>query len=287
MLLEQLSLNLSEKTAGQYEVISISNSDGQYNICEAYNIGAARSKGEILVFLHEDIVIHTKHWDLLLSGQLKNQEIGLLGQAGATYKSRNISSWIDVPITYYRSNLIQNNLTKGVSDQRIRQNETSNFLSEVVVLDGMFLAMRKEIWEEFPFDEKTFNGFHCYDMDISMSIGSKYKVCVCHSILVEHLSSGSFRYDWYKESVKFHKKWRHQLPKCTENLKGDEVRNIEYQVLFKSIIRHIRINSISCYNIVHLLLKAFYLKPLASMNLRLVWQIFKHCIKAKKYTIVK
>lgn len=271
--------NLSEKTQGPYEVIPIFNENGKYGICAAYNEGATKSLGKYLVFLHEDIVIHTAGWDENLIKNLSVNEVGLLGQAGAVYKSTQVSAWIDVPSAFYRSNAVAGwNEEKPIHEKRSGEGG----LSEVAVLDGMFLAMRKEVWQEFPFDERTFTGFHCYDLDISLSVGSKYKVCVCHDILVEHLSAGSFGLNWYQEAVKLHKKWAYSLPKSVVPLNANERKDVEYHVLLKCIRRHLQLGTASAVTFSALLAQAFHRKPFAPMNLKIAWQVLKNYSHAKR-----
>ncbi len=48
-----------ERTIGtDYELIVIDNSTNKYSIFSAYNEGVRRSKGDILCFMHEDILYH-------------------------------------------------------------------------------------------------------------------------------------------------------------------------------------------------------------------------------------
>jgi glycosyltransferase involved in cell wall biosynthesis len=275
LLLNKLSANLTEKTLNEYELIPVINENGQHSISQAYNLGVSKSKGNHLVFVHEDIVIHTKSWDEFISIYLRYNEVGIIGQAGAVYKSRKVCSWIDVPSGYYRTNAVAGwNSTKPLHINR--KNEAS--LSEVTVLDGMFLAMRREVWEEFPFDRDLLTGFHGYDLDISLAIGSKYKLVVCHDILVEHLSGGNFGMSWYHESVKVHQKWKKALPRYVGTISSKELKNIEYHVLVKCIYRHLNLGTAGLFQYISLLWEAFSLRPLSPMNFRLVWQVIRRKI---------
>ena len=101
---------------------------------------------------------------------------------------------------------------------------------EVVVLDGFALFVRKNVWEEFPFDEKLLTGFHCYDLDFTLSVGSKYKNYVCCKILLEHFSEGSFNQAWVNDTVKMHlNKWHHFLPRVSSDVKltPGQLRSLE------------------------------------------------------------
>lgn len=84
--------------------------------------------------------------------------------------------------------------------------------SPVIVLDGMCLFMRREVWAEIRFDEATFQGFHLYDLDISMAVGQKYINYVTNDVLLEHFSEGSYNQAWLDDTARFHRKWAGCLP---------------------------------------------------------------------------
>ena len=84
---------------------------------------------------------------------------------------------------------------------------------QVVAIDGMWFCVPAKLFDEIIFDQKTFNSFHCYDLDICMQIKEiGYKVCVTNEVIIEHSSYGSFDMQWYENSQKFYNKWRNILP---------------------------------------------------------------------------
>jgi hypothetical protein len=248
------------------------NTNGKYSIFEAYNHGAEQSKYDHLIFLHEDVVIHTKGADEILIKTLQDKSVGVVGVAGSVYKSRLLSSWVDVPTEYYRSSILQSNKPNGANQRKSEVLHRRN--NDVVVLDGMFLAMRKDVWEKFPFDEKLYSGFHLYDLDISMMIGRKYRLVVCNEILVEHLSRGSFSKEWYKDSEIFHKKWKNHLPAASQNLAISEKRNIEHFVSIKSINYH-AVYAQAIWVVVKLIFVMFYYRPFSRYNWIVVCRTLK------------
>jgi hypothetical protein len=266
-----LKKNISETIGTEFEWICIKNKSGKIGISEAYNIGAKQSIGNILTFIHEDVIFHTKNWGLHLEKHLKDRSIGLIGSAGATYKSSQLSSWIDVPVKYYRSNLIQC-LPNNQFYKKIRKKENSK-LSEVVQMDGMFLIMRRDVWEEFPFDEKTFSGFHFYDLDTSMQIGQKYKLAVCHDVLIEHLSEGNFSQAWFEDALKFHEKWKRVLPTCCIKLSVSEKKRIEHQVSIKSLFYNVKFSH-QRREILWGIIRVFYYRPFSRYNFLVLKKVF-------------
>ena len=57
---KDLSENVQNTVGCDHELVIIDNSENQYSIFEAYNLGIKQSKGEYLCFAHDDILFHTK-----------------------------------------------------------------------------------------------------------------------------------------------------------------------------------------------------------------------------------
>ena len=210
-LLEAVSENIAQTIDTQYEIIAIDNKDGTYGICAAYNHGAARSRFPYLCFVHEDVVFQSQSWGATLITLLEDPKIGLVGLAGTVYKSATISGWWDVPSSLVRKHLVQH--TKQGEVKNDFMNPMNEPYSEVVSLDGVFLSVRKEVWQHHPFDEQIFPGFHFYDTDFSTQIAQNYKLIVTHQIRVEHLSQGNANSAiWLEHVLLYHHKWKKMLP---------------------------------------------------------------------------
>lgn len=207
--LSKLKANVEATIGVEYEFVVVDNREGKYSICQAYNIGAQRAKYPYLCFAHEDIAFVVKHhWGELMMAQLAKPDTGVIGFAGATGKTKTLSTWV-VTSEYVRSNF--NEVVDG--NTKIEQTNPHNEdFSQVITLDGLCLFMRRQVWQENQFDSEMLTGFHLYDLDISVAVAQKYKNYVCHKVLVEHFSKGAFSKKWMNESLKFHKKWQHQLP---------------------------------------------------------------------------
>ena len=76
----------------------------------------------------------------------------------------------------------------------------------------LFLCTRKEVFDEFQFDEERLKGFHGYDVDYSLQVFTKYKVKVVFDILMTHYSSGNVNKAWVESAIVIAKKWKHRLP---------------------------------------------------------------------------
>lgn len=228
-LFQQFSNNVAATIGVPYEIIQIWNPN-EMGICEAYNKGGEKAKYPYLVFCHEDIWIHTRNWgELLIRTFEKNPDIGLIGSLGGQYKTIVDSGWSSLP-SYTRSFFVsthygkswlsvQNSFDKqSISLDTESKNIPLKYLSsdimheEVAMIDGFFMATKSDIHRNVKFDMQTFDDFHFYDIDYSLTIEKKWKVVVTYNILVEHFSSGSINKNWLIAAQKFYKKWRPLLP---------------------------------------------------------------------------
>ncbi|WP_298662430.1 glycosyltransferase [uncultured Barnesiella sp.] len=207
--LEKFCENVLMTVGCPCEFVVHDNRETGYGITHVYNLCAAKAKGEYLCFAHEDIFFRTPDWGERIVSLLQRPATGVVGFAGSTAKLATFSGWGSLK-QYTRYNYIQ----------RFRDGSIKYFItnpdkvpaSPVIVLDGMCLFMRRNVWAEFRFDEDTFRGFHLYDLDISMAVGQKYTNYVTNDILLEHFSEGSYNQAWLDDTAKFHKKWADRLP---------------------------------------------------------------------------
>lgn len=187
--------NLVYNLDGFYEIIVIDNSKSEYNIFSAYNYGVKRSRGEILCFMHEDILFHTQDWGRLVVEHFeKNSNIGLIGVEGTHFIAKYASPWWAASMS--TGQLIQGHTDNGACssvEEKLWGRKTSDSI-EAVVVDGLWMCVRRNLFDNelIRFDDKTFSGFHCYDADICMQvIKAGYEVRVAYDIMIEHTSLGT------------------------------------------------------------------------------------------------
>ena len=274
-LLSQLSRNIAETIGCPYEIIAMDNSLDNKPLCKVYNYGASRAKYEYLVFVHEDVLFKTENWGQPLSDLLKEQETGLIGVSGAIYKSAIPSPWSAIPSEYYRTNSIQRRLSSGCFDISIIKDTADSDKSQVVVLDGCFLAMRKEVWNDFRFNEEVLKGFHFYDMDISLRVGSKFKLYVQHRFVIEHLSEGSIDKLWLKEALLVKKYFMKILPAKIGCLENREENKVEYMASSAFVWACLK-NSYFCIYAVKLFLYCLVVSPFNKNNVNMVKFLLKN-----------
>ena len=218
-LITKLVLNIESTVGVEYEIVVIDNSKGEKSIFEAYNCGARKSKYEYLCFVHEDIEFVTTGWGHNVCYLLNKKETGVIGVAGSAFLPKNPAPWwISVKDTsdVIGKGVLFYNITHGTPGQLdniiIERNPLDKWdIKNASVIDGVFIAVKKKVWKEFAFDEKTFNNFHFYDVDFSASVGLNYKNYVIGNILIRHFSRGKVDKNWLISAVSFHKKWKNKL----------------------------------------------------------------------------
>lgn len=203
VLPEIFTQNVSDTIGCSYELIVIDNSQNQYSIFEAYNLGIQKSKGEILCFVHDDVLFHTKEWGAVLELEFKdNPDFSLIGIAGSKVKTKFPTGWWDCEDQYKVLNIIQRD-----KDQINHQNFGFNKrdLQKVLFIDGVFMALKKN--QNFLFDTDL-KGFHNYDLNLCVKIRENGgNIGVTNKILFEHLSIGNLNRDWFISTVVFHEKY--------------------------------------------------------------------------------
>ena len=240
-LLKQVSENISATIGVPYEIIATDNSEGQQGICSVYNRGILKARYDILCFMHEDVLIKTDNWGQKIIQSFHNdQELGLVGVAGSSYKPVAPSSWGGMGIDTTYTNLLQSFKYKKKKTKYVNRNPNNEAISEVACVDGVWLCTTKKIAREIMFDENTFWGFHGYDIDFSLSVGQKYKVAVTFEVLLDHFSEGHYDSTWMKENLKLHDKWSEHLPVNIEPLTAKQVIYIEkttFKVFIEQLIK--------------------------------------------------
>lgn len=223
------------KTIGcEYEILAYENSKGERGICEIYNQGGADAKYNALCFMHEDIEYKTQDWGKILLRILsENPSLGLLGIAGADYKSLAPSSWSNFgPSEGFKGNHYMNLLQGFKFEERepVRElrNPKNEKLSKIACLDGVWMCTTKEVFSKVKFDESILQGFHGYDLDYSIAVNNLgMEVFITYEILIHHFSEGKCDKVWFSNIKKLHKKWSHILPINYANLSFGEIAVVE------------------------------------------------------------
>jgi GT2 family glycosyltransferase len=200
--------NVAKTIGAEHEYVLVDNRRGQLGICAAYNQGVGRARGEILVFVHDDVFFMETGWGPILEAKFRDPAVGLVGVAGTKYLFAELLPWYIAGRPFVFGQVVQES---GRQQQvAVYSRETAD--TEVVVADGLFMAIRADLFRYIRFDEITFDQFQCYDLDICMRVRESHRLLVTRDVKVKHLSTGDFGDKWRIYAGRFLEKYAGLLP---------------------------------------------------------------------------
>ncbi|MBD3319541.1 MAG: glycosyltransferase [Chitinivibrionales bacterium] len=203
--------NVKKTIADECEYIRIDNTGNEYGLASAYNRGVDKARGSICVFMHEDAFFMEMGWGAALRKKFDaDPGVGLVGVAGTQHLFAHDLRWHIAGRPYIRGRVIHE-LDKG-SRFVLSVLSWDKADAEVVAVDGLFFAIRTELFNAIRFDADNFHRFHFYDLDICMQVRQTHRCIVTWDLLLKHLSAGKNDADWYEAAGKFRRKYRRVLP---------------------------------------------------------------------------
>lgn len=197
---------------GGYEVLFFDNSKQEYDIFQQYNNAIPKSKGDVLVFIHDDIRFVSEYWGNVVSKWF-NEEIGggVLGVIGTQFLPSTPSAWWDGCASV--GQILQGGKINNIYSASLFGSKATDEFEELVSIDGLFMCIRHSLFEKIRFDDVSFSGFHGYDTDICLqTISAGYKVQIARDILIEHRSVGNHDRMFYLSCERLFNKWGKLLP---------------------------------------------------------------------------
>lgn len=200
--------HVNERFNNKNNQLLIYENDNKYSLTELYNRGLDESVNDIVVFMHDDLIIETPDVTEKIIRLFKRNEHSIIGLAGTT----NLLSgmwWEDRSSMY------------GIVGHEHEGKRHVNFYSEqrfndlvkdVVVVDGLFMMVhKKRIKSRF---NEDFKGFHFYDISFCMeNFMNNTLVGVTTKIRVTHKSIGMVNEEWVKNKKQFEDKFGFMLPR--------------------------------------------------------------------------
>jgi hypothetical protein len=180
---------------GSWELITITDAR---SLCEGYNRGIAASRGELLVLCHDDILLLADDFEQRLRSCLA--EFELIGVAGASRIDGPSWTWSGPPhIHCWIAHLDEQG-----RPVMLLLGAQGPVVSGACVLDGVFMAGRRAVFERIGFDSDTFDGFHLYDIDFSYRASlAGVRSAVCLDLGVLHESDGRYDRIWQDYAARF------------------------------------------------------------------------------------
>jgi len=220
---------------------------GEYSLTDIYKKGLDDSQYDIVLFVHDDIIVNTKNWGRKLIKHFNDTNYGILGVAGTTKLSEEGTWWSS-----------RNDMVGIVNHKHQNHTYTSKYsanlgenIVKAILVDGVFFAVQKDrLKYEFDINVK---GFHFYDIDFTF--GNHIAGCdvgVMFDIRITHLSIGQTNEKWEANKAIFVAKREFDLP-CEivgEMFYDEPTIKIKKQPKVTIIIPHIHNNSLlfTCLN---------------------------------------
>jgi hypothetical protein len=188
--------------------ILIYENDGVNSLTEIYNIGLKEAKNDIIVFMHDDLILETSNiTPKIVKLFQKHSEYGIIGIAGTDKLTSG--RWWDS-----RDNMfgVVGHLHEG--KRHVNHYSKGSFvdvLKPVVVVDGLFFMVdRRRLKKQF---NEEFKGFHFYDISFCYeNFKEGVKVGVTTKINLTHKSIGMVNKQWEKNKLFFEALYEKELP---------------------------------------------------------------------------
>jgi GT2 family glycosyltransferase len=177
------------------------------SLAEGYNRGIARARGRQLILSHDDIEILSGDFAERLERHLR--DFDLFGIAGTT---RLVAGkWADAGDPYVYMLVTSPDPDKG-GYATMMLGGGALVVPGIQALDGVFMAMRRDVATAIPFDADTFDHFHLYDLDFSFRAHlAGFSLAVCRDIVLIHDSTGTYDAAWQEQKRRFEAKHRDRL----------------------------------------------------------------------------
>jgi hypothetical protein len=160
------------------------------SLAEGYTRGADAANGEIVVFSHDDVELLVPDFALRLVQRLAACD--LLGVAGATRATG--PGWDFAGWPFLHGSVIY---PEGAGYRVAVYSRNAPLAHGMLVMDGVFLAMRRDIALRVGWDAETCNGFHCYDVDFTLRAArAGLRLAVATDLGIVHHSGGRFDEIW-------------------------------------------------------------------------------------------
>lgn len=172
----------------------------------------------VIVFIHDDIEFLRKGWgsEVLRLFNI-HQDYGIIGVAGSAQFDENGAWW-----NYEKKFGQVLHRAEGKSWLTAFSPLLDKDLQEVVVIDGLFMAVHKErIAENFSREIEFFDFYDVY-FCLANYLSKKCKIGVTTNIRLAHNSVGKLKDSWYKNREIVNEKFKRYFPIDVEKDKRNE-----------------------------------------------------------------
>lgn len=181
-----------------FEMVQISDAR---SLCEGYNRGFAKTRGDVVIFCHDDLEIISPDFRARLLSHLRTADVvGVAGTTRLIGANWNSAGWPHLHGCVVHSGSDRN----GLFFHCFGPPRTSS----VEAVDGLFIAAKREVCAAIEFDAAVFDGFHFYDLDFSYRASTAgFRIAVPWDILILHASWGRNDASWQDYAQRFAAKY--------------------------------------------------------------------------------
>ena len=185
--------------------------NGEMSLTQVYNKGLKESVNDIVVFMHDDLILETSNMTpkivKMMSSHSINTNYGIVGIAGTDKLTsgmwwQNRENMFGVVGHIHEGKRHVNHYSKGVFNEKLK---------DVVIVDGLFFIVHKgRIKKNF---NEEFKGFHFYDIPFCVeNFLEGVKIGLTTKFGVTHKSIGITNKQWEKNKLLFEVLFEKQLP---------------------------------------------------------------------------
>lgn len=175
-ILEKYLLKSLKTQEEEYELILIDNRKNKFtSAASALNYGGKKAKGELLLFVHQDIEFYEDNLKDIIYYYKNTDKLGIAGVTGVSKENNGRT------IT---------NIYDGIPRTKA-SNYNFNKIIEIQTIDELLLIIPRKVFEKYKFDEETCDNWHLYGADYCLNVKLKGFSVVLYPITLYHVSNGS------------------------------------------------------------------------------------------------
>ena len=170
------------------------------SLAEGYNRAAAKAAGDVFVFSHDDIEFVTADFGSRLVAHLDHYDgIGVAGASRITGPE-----WGHAGQRFIHGHVLHVPPQQRPGVLLMASGFQAPVCEGIRALDGVFIAVRRHVWETHRFDAGSYDGFHLYDLDFTWrASGAGARLAVPLDLLLLHRSTGRYDTAWRRYAARF------------------------------------------------------------------------------------